>query len=472
MKVLHVSMECYPAAKAGGMGDVVGSLPIYLNKIGINSSVIIPKYNLPWFRDKKYTHVFSGSFVQFRDLINFTVEKVETDELGFDFYCISIPGKFDRNSIYLDTDGEGYRDEPERNIAFQRSVLDWLNDKSSNFDLIHCHDHMTGLIPFLMSHGNAYSKLRRIPTFFSIHNAAYYGRFNWNYKYLLPDYDHQYEGLLDWDDNIHSLACAVKCAWKVNTVSPSYMKEIQQMDNSLSLLFRHENEKCIGILNGIDNEVWDPKTDTLVKYNRKNTWADFKIKNKQIFADEYGLDPSLPWISFIGRFSEQKGVDTIPLAVIELYRRQKNACFIILGNGSKYLEHQIMNLDTPGRVKTFIMYNEGIAHQIYASSDFIIMPSRFEPCGLNQMFAMRYGAVPIVRATGGLIDTVVESTVNGTGFSYANATALELVEAMERAIYTYSDDLNFPKLRERCVRQNFSWEHSAEQYANEYKKLI
>lgn len=471
MKVIHISTECYPAAKAGGMGDVVGSLPKYLKAIGVGGGVLIPKYDMPWFKERKFETIYESSFAQKDEQISFRVQKLNSKELGFDFYCIDIPGKFDRDSIYLDTDGEGFKDEVSRNIAFQRAATEWLNSESSKFDLVHCHDHMTGLIPFFMQHGNEYVNLRNTPTFFSIHNAAYHGMIHWFHNAELPAYNHTKGGLLDWDQHIHSLACAVKCADKVNTVSPSYMEEIKNMDNTLSWLFRDETEKCIGIINGIDNESWDTKTDPLLDYQRKGSWADFKKKNKDAFAAEYGLDPDTAWISFIGRFSNQKGVDTIPPAIKAILARGEKASFIILGSGSKILEEEITRLEEPGKVKTLIMYNEAVAHKIYAASDFIMMPSRFEPCGLNQMFAMRYGTVPIVRATGGLIDTVHESPTNGTGFLYKENAAEALTKAILRGIKTYENEKAFVKLRNRCTRQNFSWEKSAETYAIEYKKL-
>ncbi len=472
MNVLHISTECYPAAKAGGMGDVVGSLPKYLKATGVEGSVLIPKYQMPWFGPKQYEIVYSGAFNQRGEHISFAIELVKDADLGFPLYVANIPGKFDRNSVYLDVDGEGYKDEVERNISFQRSALIWLNDDSSSFNLVHCHDHMTGLIPFFMQYGNDFENLRDIPSFFSIHNAAYHGKISWFHKETLPPYIDEKGGFLDWDAHIHSLACAIKCAWKVNTVSPSYMKEIQSTSNSLSPLFKEESEKCIGILNGIDVDSWDPKTDSLIKYNRKRTWNDFKVKNKAAFAEEYGLDPETAWVSFIGRFSYQKGVDTLTPAIRSLLDKGRKVSFIVLGSGSKALEDEISALESKDNVKTLIMYNEAVAHQIYASSDFIMMPSRFEPCGLNQMFAMRYGTVPIVRATGGLIDTVKESKTDGTGFSYEEATAIDLENAIERALDLYEDVDEFKKLRSRCLKQNFSWAKSAKTYASEYKKLI
>ena len=472
MKVLHVSTECYPAAKAGGMGDVVGSLPKYLNKLGVDASVVIPKYDMKWFHDKEYQTVFSGSFYQRGDYIKFAIQKVRKSGLDFDFYCAEIPGKFDRNAVYLADDGEGFRDEIERNVSFQRAVLYWLKSAESDYDLVHCHDHMTGLIPFFMKYGYEFREIAEMPSFYTIHNAAYHGAFSWTKRDILPPFEGHYAGLLDWDDVVHSMASAVRCASIVNTVSPSYMEEITNVQNSLVHLFNAERHKCIGILNGIDNDEWDPKTDSLISYNFKKTWPDFKKKNKELFAEKYGLDPNKAWFSFIGRFTEQKGVDTLGPAIRSLLAHHNDACFIILGSGDKRLEYEIEGMDTPGILKSFIMYNEALAHDIYASSDFIMMPSRFEPCGLNQMFAMRYGTVPVVRATGGLRDTVVESAEVGTGFTYHQSNSFDLANAMARALEVFRDKKAFGKLRTRCTRQNFSWEKSAREYADNYKTLI
>lgn len=472
MNVIHISTECYPAAKAGGMGDVVGSLPKYLAKFGVKGSVLIPKYSMPWFQDKEYREVWGQVFQMGAERIHYSIQLVTNANLGFDLYVADIPGKFDRNSIYLDYDGEGYRDEVERNISFQTAALHFLNNNISKFDLVHCHDHMTGLIPFFMKFGLSFRNLVETPTFFSIHNAAYHGRYSWFHRHNLPAFYAEHSGLIDWDDHIHGLAAAVKCATKVNTVSPSYMQEIREMPNSLSYLFKNEEGKSMGILNGIDNESWDPKTDPLIDFNRGRSWDEFKNKNKEAFGKEYGLDTSMPWFSFIGRFSGQKGVDLIPPAVHSILESNRKACFIILGTGSKDLEDQIISLQRPGRVKALIMYNEAVAHKIYAASDFMMMPSRFEPCGLNQMFAMRYGTVPVVRATGGLKDTVIEDPEVGTGFLHADATAKDLQATIIRALEAYEGKTNFKRIRTRCVRKNFSWEKSAETYANEYKKLV
>ena len=323
-----------------------------------------------------------------------------------------------------------------------------------------------------MKYGYEYKNLENIPTFYTIHNAAYYGAFDWHHYETLPAFESRFAGFLDWDGVIHSMASAVRCASMVNTVSPNYMEEITYQPGSLAYLFAGERHKCIGILNGIDNEEWDPKTDPLLSTKWTKSWDNFKKQSKGNFAEKYGLNPKKAWFSFIGRFTEQKGVDTLAPAIRAVLSQDNDACFIILGSGDKSLEFEIEHLETPGIVKTFIMYNEALAHEIYASSDFIVMPSRFEPCGLNQMFAMRYGTVPVVRATGGLKDTVHESEKDGTGFTYNQNNSYDFAKAMLRALESYKNKQEFKKLRTRCTRKDFSWENSAKEYASQYKKLM
>ena len=281
LRVLHISTECYPVAKAGGMGDVVGALPVYSKKAGMEASVIIPKYDLPWFRDKQFKTVFEGGYFVDDSEQKFSILKPENDPLGYPFFCVEMPGLFDRPSIYLDTDGEGFRDEPARNFGFQRAILIWLNQLENQFDLLHCHDHQSGLIPFFTSHGPEFERLRGLPNFYTIHNAAYHGKWLWENMKYLPYFYGQDGGLLEWDNQIHSLAAALKSCWGFNAVSPTYLKEIAVSSGNLNWLFQNEKEKSTGIINGIDNEVWNPKTDAFLAFNLKKSWSSFKQKNKK-----------------------------------------------------------------------------------------------------------------------------------------------------------------------------------------------
>ncbi len=472
-RVLHISTECYPAAKAGGMGDVVGAMPKYFPEEQIEASVIIPKYDLPWFREQEFQQVQSGSFYLGLEPVQYEVLYLAPEHMGYPFYCVNIPGKFDRNSVYLDADGEGFRDEIARNISFQRAVLLWLNEAANVFDLVHCHDHQAGLIPFFMKKGYAFEKLREIPTYLTIHNAAHHGPMPWSARHFLPDFHDHDGGLLEWDGHINSLAAAIKCCWRLSTVSPNYLREIQAHLPSLNSLLQDEAAKSRGILNGIDTEVWNPRKDPKIKHRMTRSWKQFKKANKAYLCQELQLDEDLPLFTFIGRLAAQKGADLIPAAIDRVFARGGSANFVILGTGSKKIEGLLQACEQRhgSRVKGLLMYNEDVAHQLYASGDFLLMPSRFEPCGLNQMFSLHYGTVPIVRATGGLMDTVSDIGDKGNGIRFYDGSTEELANAIVRALMLYGDQKAFTKLVRKCVKEDNSWQRSIGAYADEYRML-
>ncbi|MBC7885921.1 MAG: glycogen/starch synthase, partial [Saprospiraceae bacterium] len=260
MKVIYTSAECFPVAKVGGLADVVGSLPKYLKKTGIDTSVVIPAYDMPWFEGKKYRIVHAGNFYLGSEYLYFEVRYYIDDILGFPFFTMYIPGKFDRFGVYAGKDGQFFGDEIERNVAFQRAFLTWIRDGGVNPDIVHCHDHHTGLIPFMMKYAYEFNAIKHIPTVFTIHNERYQGAFSWSRQHLLPQFDNWKSGLLDWNNTINPLASAVRCSYAVNTVSPNYMQELMYDSFGLEQLFRSEAWKCTGILNGIDHEVWNPAT--------------------------------------------------------------------------------------------------------------------------------------------------------------------------------------------------------------------
>lgn len=475
INVLHVSTECHPAAKAGGMGDVVGALPLYSKSAGILASVIIPKYDNQWFRHHSFTTIYEGVFAINHINQPFKVQELNTEQnaLGFPFYCVDLPGLFDRNSIYLDADGEGFRDEVSRNFAFQRVVLQWL-ESVNPFDIIHCHDHQAGLIPFFMRYGLESPSLKNTPSFYTIHNAAYKGMWFWEHKSKLPPYEEEHGGLLDWDGHIHSFASALRCADAFNTVSPSYLQEIRGDSGNMDWLFHAAEDRSYGILNGIDTRLWDPKTDNLIHYKRAGRWDSFKNKNRTWIEEKFNLFSGIPMFCFIGRLAEQKGADILFPVIEKLLSRHAKVNFIILGSGNMELENQLKELAIkfPAHVAGIIAYDEKLAHQLYAGCDFIIMPSRFEPCGLNQMFAMRYGTIPVVTETGGLKDTVLDYTSGGTGIPFAEANIDSLENAISRALNLYADKELKKEVIKRCIDLDFSWEHAMKQYKSAYIKLL
>ena len=473
-KVLHISTECYPIAKAGGMGDVVGALPIYQQRLNWQADVIIPKYQLKWFKGKKLTTVFSSQLNMEGKTYDFSIQKYSGKALDFNAYFVDIPHLFDRENIYLAENGHGYEDEPERNIGFQIAVCDYISQTPDYYDVIHCHDHQSGLIPFFISNVEKYHSIKDTPTLFTIHNGQYRGIFNWNRINLLPDYNHDLNGYLDWDNSIHSQASAVKCAWKVTTVSPQYMKEISENDEQLKWLYNNESDKCLGILNGADYDVWNPKTDDLIPVHFKKSWKAFKDKNKKAFCKKYDLKSTYPLFSFIGRLADQKGADLLPKAIENIFENHSKISFAILGTGDPEIEQQLKELSNkyPDKIAAIISYNEALAHEIYAASDFLLMPSRFEPCGLNQLFAMRYASIPVVRQTGGLIDTVPDMKNDGNGITFAEADSTEIASAIERGITLFNDKKQLNTLRTKIANLDFSWEHSAQLYLNHYSEIL
>ncbi len=475
-QIYFLSTECYPVAKVGGLGDVVGSLPKYINKLNAVVTVIMPKYDLPWFENRTCTPIYENGFTIGGENVTFTIEKIEGDPLGFPLLVVNIPGKFDRKGVYADENGHFFLDESERYVAFARAVLDWIIDDIEQPDLIHCHDHHTGLIPFMMQHCFKYRSLSTTPVVFTIHNERYQGAFGWGKQYLLPEFDTWKSGLLDWNKMINPLASAVKCSWKVSTVSPSYMEELKNNSFGLEWLFRNEEEKSRGILNGIDNDFWNPKTDDFIAVPLKRSIPKFKRENKIALLEGTELDADLPVISFIGRFALEKGADFLPGVIDSCMAKKLDVQFIVLGTGDKTMESHLeaVGQKFPSRAKIYVDYNEQLAHQMYAGSDFIIMPSRVEPCGLNQMYSMRYGTIPIVHNLGGLKDSVndIEDEKEGTGIKIYGLDYSSIVGAIIRAKQLYEDDKKRDELINKIMKIDNSWDKSARKYMDMYEEIL
>ncbi|TAE37642.1 MAG: glycogen synthase [Sphingobacteriales bacterium] len=469
MTVFHLSAECYPVAKVGGLGDVVGALPKYLVNEGIDAKVILPFY------DKKFTqtHGFQTVFAGHSNLGNrrfaFEVLKESTNVLGFELYLIKIPELLDRADVY------GYPDEIEQFIAYQISVLEWVITQHIHVDIFHCHDHHSGLVPFLIQYSTRFDSLRDIPTILTIHNAQYQGWLGWDKFYYLPNVDISKTGLLDWGGCINSLATAVKCCTRYTTVSPGYLQELKINSNGLEHLFYMEQHKGLGIINGIDPDVWNPETDTMIGNNYlASNLKTGKTLNKKALCAEFGLDDSKPLITFIGRLVIEKAADILPYIFATCLEKFKGeVSFLVLGSGEKYIETALSNIPTSYNYNVFIGYDEQLSHRVYAGADFILMPSRVEPCGLNQLYALKYGTIPIVRSTGGLKDTVIDiNEKNGYGIRFENTTAEDACQAIETAIKLFADTKKLNMLRKKAMGLNFSWNQSAQQYKQLYNSLI
>ena len=482
MKIVHVSAECYPAAKAGGLGDVVGALPKYQNTGSNEAIVCMPYYHTPWLLSSKKELMESSECTIGNRELPYNVYEIN-ENLGFTLYAFDIPGYTDRPGIYLDPESNhGYWDEFERFLSFQIAVCTSLNSWLDLPDIVHCHDHHTGLVPFMMQQCTRFQKLSDIPTVITVHNAEYHGNQELNKRFLLPHFEEHHVGLLEWNGELNSLACGLKCAWKITTVSPTYMNELQDYSNGLEFLFRMESGKSLGILNGIDPTVWDPSTDAyldthygLSKAIDLLTVEQGKSHYKQVLCNEYGLDPSRPTFAFIGRLVHQKGADLLASVIRGLASEQAPANFILLGTGEVQLQNEFAAMDQEfvGFFDATLSYNEALAHRMYAGADFMIMPSRLEPCGLNQFYAMRYGTIPIVRAVGGLKDSVPDiDQVDGLGIQFQNFSYYDLYHAIQRGLELYSDSKRLKLLREKVMEQDTSWERASDAYFDVYREVI
>lgn len=470
MEIFHISAECYPIAKVGGLADVVGALPKYQQKAGNEVRVVIPCYDNKFRKENEFEYVHWGQVRLGHFSFPFNVLKEKTDKLGFELYLVEIPALFDRKEVY------GYQDDIERFLTFQIATLDWIIGRATVPDVINCHDHHTGLIPFMMQYCPKYQLLQNTPSMITIHNGLYQGQFGFDKLYYLPEFDLAHVNVLDWNNCINSLAVAIKCAWAVTTVSPNYLNEINYSANGLESLFNLVRYKSKGILNGIDVEVWDPSKDTMIakNYSLKN-FQKGKQENKAELCRIFNLDPEKPLFCFIGRLLDEKGGDLLPQAsLLALSENYKQINILILGSGNTAIENQLNSLllDYQGNYNTFIGYNEALAHLIYAGADFLLMPSRVEPCGLNQMYSLRYGTIPIVRRTGGLKDTVIDFGDDGNGICHDQASVGDICYSIQRAIYLYNDKKELVIIRTKGMKTDHSWERVCQEYIETYNLII
>ena len=471
MNVIHLSAECYPVAKVGGLGDVVGALPKYLCKAGINASVVMPYYDRKFVRENKFEIIFESSLSVGKKNYNYQILKESTRQLGFDLFLIHIPGLLDRPEIY------SYPDEIEQFIGFQICFLDWITKSENKPDIIHCHDHHAGLIPFLMRYSNPFKSLAGIATVCTIHNAEYQGCLGWDKMDLLPEFDPSKSEYLSWLTCINSLASSVKCSTKFTTVSPSYLEELSQNSSGLEKLFQQEKNKGLGIINGIDTQVWDPEKDPLIDKNFSTETVDeSKLENKKKLCEEFGFNPEKPLLIFIGRLVVEKGADLLAETInncLKTFDNQIN--ILVLGSGIQKIEKELdkINLKQPKHYGLHIGYNEALAHRMYASADFLLMPSRVEPCGLNQLYAIRYGTIPIVHKTGGLKDTVIDLENNdGYGLCIDELSIEKLIQVIGRAISLFANREMLTKTRKKMMALNFSWDESSKKYIHLYEHIL
>ena len=477
-RILFAASECVPFIKTGGLADVVGSLPKYFDKEKYDVRVMLPKYTCmkeEWKEKLEYrTHFYMD--------LNWRTQYVGVLEYvhdGVTFYFIDNEFYFNGFAPY----GNIYEDI-EKFAFFSKAVLSTLPVIDFRPDIIHCHDWQTGLIPIYLDnfrYSNEY--YRNIKTIMTIHNLKFQG--TWDTKTVrditgLPDYYFVPDKLEAYKD-ANYLKGGIVYADRITTVSNSYAEEIKMpfYGENLDVLMRARSICLQGIVNGIDYAVYNPKTDELITNNFSvENFRKEKAKNKLALQEELGLEKNAKtmMIGIVSRLTDQKGLDLIAYMMDELC--QENIQLVVLGTGEERYENMFRHFawKYQGKVSANIYYSEALSHKIYASCDAFLMPSLFEPCGLSQLMSLRYGTLPIVRETGGLKDTVVpynEFDKTGTGFSFANYNAHEMMDIIRYAEHIYYDKKrDWNKIVEHAMQQDFSWDNSAKQYEQLYDDLI
>lgn len=469
MKVLICASEGSPYIKTGGLADVIGALPIALKKEGVDVRVMLPYYQK--IKEKVNATYIGYCYVRISDR-NEYVGVFHQKAGDIDYYFLDSERYFGRPDLY------GYGDDGERFSYFDFAVLEAL--KVINFmpDILHLNDWQTGLIPYILKNNyNYYEEYRRIKTVYSIHNIKYQGIFP---KDLMSILFMPYSSSLEFNNCINFMKCAIVESNIITTVSPTYKWEVLTGEYGEGLEYMLELRKYdfYGIINGIDDEKYNPATDPNIfyHYDSKNM-EEGKLENKKGLLKEFGLPyKDVPVFGLVSRLVDQKGIDIL-MPILEHVINNTEAYFILMGSGDKVYEDYFRYMESkyPDRFKSYVGYSDNVAQKIYAGSDIFLMPSKFEPCGLGQMIAMRYGTLPLVRETGGLKDTVMpynkyENTGTGFTFTYYNCPSLE--EVMFIANATYYDKEAFKNLRTRAMAQDFSWNNSAKEYIKLYEKLM
>jgi starch synthase len=467
MKILFASAEAYPLAKVGGLGDVAGSLPKALRALGHDVRIVMPRYGSIQGNPEEVAR-FPVQLGKERPEAGLRVTRIGDVPV----YLIDKPDLFDRPKVYE------YDDDGRRFGFFCKAVLDVLPAADFWPDLIHVNDWHSALVPAFLESTYAHDpKFAKIGTVLTIHNLLHQGLFPRElFDWLgLPGGLWTPDGV-EFYGKLNFLKAGIVFADLVNTVSPTYAKEIQtkEFGEGLDGLLRSRAAKLSGILNGIDYEVWNPAKDPFLAQKYSKSTVERKRANTAALQKEAGLpaEAKAPLIGFIGRITGQKGFDILLVAFPRLLEAEIQ--FVLLGTGEKKYEDPIAALArTRSDVVVWLKYDEALAHRIYAGSDFFLMPSKFEPCGLGQMISLRYGTIPIVRSTGGLADTVADVTdnpSNGNGFAFRDYLPAALVDAVQRAVAFYRAGRGWKSLAQRAMATDLSWKALARQYVALYEK--
>lgn len=479
MKILFASAEVAPFSKAGGLSDVIGSLPKYLEKDAeiaiftpLHGCIDTKKFNITELENSEMWISFGGQPQKFRlFMTKLPGTNINVFFVHNDWYFTCFKEVYPK---WLDT-----RYEHERYVAFSLATLEYAKQLNFRADVIHSNDWHTAMIPLYIKANYKFDEFwSKTKNVFEIHNLAYQGVWfedildfaNMRKDIVFNEWGCEHYGRVNW------MKGALNYSDKIIAVSPRYAQEIltEEFGEGMDYTLRGHTHKLAGILNGIDYDVFNPKTDKNLVKNYDVKSLKNKEENKKQICEYFGLEynPKRPLIALISRLVSQKGIDLIRQVENEL--RNMDADFVFLGSGDSAYENLLIWLSNNTKnIRAYIGYKADLANQIYAGSDFFLMPSKFEPCGLSQLIAMRYGSLPIVRATGGLDNTVVGYPLdNSTGFKFWGYDGWQMKEAIDCAIGVYHDKYTFNAMRESAMKSDFTWKKSADEYLKLYKSLV
>jgi starch synthase len=481
MKIAFVAAEAVPYAKTGGIADVAGSLPKHLEQLGCEVKLFIPKYFLTdeAEHDLHYNWDIGEMPIRINNVtrtVHVLQGKLPDSDVEVNF--IDCPHYFHRRRIYTDD-----WDEDERFILFSKGVIETLQRLQWEPDVIHCNDWQTGLIPLFIKDNYSWDKFfDHVSTVFTIHNIGYQGQFSKSVlfsaeisgEYFYPG------GPVEHHDDVSFMKTGIYFADLLNTVSNKYSHEILKPDLGAGLdgILSERKKDLYGILNGVDYDVWNPETDKYIPHNYSAKDLSGKLKNKKILLEHFNMPfiKSVPLVGIVSRMVAQKGFDIFADAIQDLI--ELDVQWLILGSGEEQYEELFrqLALKFPEKVAAYIGYNNELSHQIEAGADMFLMPSLYEPCGLNQIYSLKYGTVPIVKKTGGLADTVHDwdelkyfGLDTGTGFTFNDHNGIALSSSVKRALDNFHIKKNWRKIQKNGMRKEYSWKHSAEQYVELYK---
>ncbi len=489
LKILFVTSEVVPFVKTGGLADVSAALPQMLSELGHEVRIVVPKYGAVDSRKFKIHDV-----VRLKDI----VIKIGDKDVTFSLRSCFLPGQKvrvqiyfldnqeyfgSRNSLYTDpSTGNDYQDNDERFILLSRSVFELISKLGWIPDIIHCNDWQCGLIPaYLKTLYNNEETFKPFKTLFTIHNLAYQGDFPKSTfkKTGLPDELNSEKGIEIYG-KVNFMKSGLMFADVINTVSETYANEIrsnEELGAGLRSVFAKRKSDLFGIINGIDTKIWNPEKDKYIVKNYSAKTLEFKEQNKIYLAEKFGFEynPKIPIIGIISRLYDAKGMDLINEAFADMMKLKIQV--ILLGTGERryHTFFEKMSTKHKGKFACYLGFNDELAHLIEGGADILLMPSRYEPCGLNQMYSLVYGTVPLVRETGGLADTVIkynDKTGEGNGFAFKQYDSAAMLKELNRALKLFDDKKTWTRIMKNGMKSDFSWNLSAKKYLDLYRTIL